>query len=51
MQNLYFNAGVDRMNQFNIRFAELCQEYNVEKLFEFNKELETMAELYKVRYV
>jgi putative GTP pyrophosphokinase len=51
MQNLYFNAGVDRMNQFNIRFTELCQDYNVEKLFEFNKELETMAELYKVRYV
>lgn len=51
IHNLYFNAGVEQMNQFNMRFAELCQEGSVEKLSDFNKELETMAEIYKVKYV
>lgn len=51
IHNLYFHAGVEKMNQFNIRFTELCQEGSVEKLAEFNKELETMAEIYKVKYM
>lgn len=51
IHNLYFHAGVEKMNQFNMRFTELCQEGNVEKLSNFNKELETMAEIYKVKYM
>jgi putative GTP pyrophosphokinase len=51
IHNLYFHAGVENMNRFNLRFTELCQEGNVEKLSDFNKELETMAEIYKVKYV
>lgn len=51
IHNLYFHAGVEDMNRFNIRFTELCQDGNVEELAEFNKELETMAEIYKVKYI
>ncbi len=51
IHNLYFHAGVEKMNSFNIRFTELCQEGNVEKLFDFNKELETMADIYKVKHI
>ena len=51
IHNLYFYAKVEKMNEFNQRFIELYQEGNVEKLFEFNKQLEVMAQLYKVKYV
>lgn len=51
IQNLYFHAHVDKMNQFNLQFMELYQEGNVDKLNEFNNQLETMAQLYNVKYV
>ncbi len=51
IHNLYFYAKVEKMNEFNQKFIELYQEDNVDKLFEFNKQLEVMAQLYKVKYV
>ncbi len=51
IHNLYYHAGVEQMNRFNLRFTELCQEGSVEKLADFNRELETMADIYKVKYV
>ena len=50
IQNLYFYAKVEKMNQFNKQFIDLYQEGNLDKLFEFNRQLETMAQLYKVQY-
>lgn len=51
IQNLYFYAHADKMNQFNEEFIKLYQEGNVEKLHHFNEQLETMAKLYNVKYI
>jgi len=51
IHNLYFYAKVEKMNEFNQKFIELYQEGNVDKLFQFNRQLEVMAQLYKVKYV
>lgn len=51
IQNLYFIAKVDKMNYFNKMFIDLYQEGNIDKLLNFNQQLETMAQLYKVEYV
>jgi len=51
IQNLYYIAKVEKMNQFNKKFIDLYQSGNIEELSEFNRELETMARLYKVQYV
>lgn len=48
IQNLYYIGKIDKMNDFNREFIELYQEENIEKLFEFNRILEIMAQLYKV---
>ena len=51
IHNLYAYAKVEHMNDFNKEFMEIYQDGNVEKLSEFNNKLETMAEIYNVRYV
>lgn len=51
LQNLYFVGKVDKVNEFNKEFIDLYQEDNLEKLFEFNRKLEMIAQLYKVKYV
>lgn len=51
IQNLYFVAKLEKMNQFNKQFIDLYQEGNIDKLFEFNRQLEVMAQLYKVQYL
>ncbi|MDE6182793.1 MAG: GTP pyrophosphokinase family protein [Eubacteriales bacterium] len=51
IQNLYFLGKVEKMNEFNKEFIDLYQEDNLEKLFEFNRRLEMMAQLYKVKYL
>lgn len=51
MQNLYYVAKVDKMNEFNKEFIEIYQEDNIEKLVEFSKKLDTMANIYKVQYI
>ncbi len=51
IHNLYFYAKVEKMNEFNQKFIELYQEGNIDKLFEFNRQLEVMAQLYKVKYI
>lgn len=50
IQNLYFVGKVDKMNEFNKEFIDLYHEDNLEKLFEFNRRLEMLAQLYKVKY-
>lgn len=51
IHNLYAYGKVEHMNDFNKQFMQIYQEGNVEKLSEFNHKLETMAEVYNVRYV
>ena len=51
IHNLYAYGKVEHMNEFNKQFMEIFQEGNVDKLSEFNQKLETMAEIYNVRYV
>lgn len=51
IHNLYSYGKVEHMNEFNKQFMEIYQEGNVDKLSEFNHRLETMAEVYNVRYV
>lgn len=51
IQNLYYCAKIEKMNQFNKQFIDLYQEGNIDKLFEFNRQLEVMAQLYKVQYI
>lgn len=51
IHNLYFYAKVEKMNEFNQKFIELYQEGNIDKLLEFNRQLDVMAKLYKVKYV
>ena len=48
---LYLYAKVEKMNEFNQKFIELYQEGNIDKLLEFNRQLDVMAKLYKVKYV
>lgn len=51
IQNLYYFAKIEKMNQFNKQFIDLYQEGNIEKLFEFNRQLEVLAQLYRVQYI
>lgn len=50
IQNLYFVAKMEEVNDFNRKFIELYQEGNIDKLFEFNRKLETLAQVYNVSY-
>lgn len=51
IQNLYYIGKIEKMNQFNREFIDLYQEGDIDKLFNFNNKLETMANLYKVSYM
>jgi putative GTP pyrophosphokinase len=51
IHNLYTYASLDKMNEFNRKFLVLCQEDSLEKYVEFNKQLETIAKIYNVKYV
>lgn len=48
IQNLYFVAKLDEMDQMNKEFVDLWQEGDIDKLKEFNEQLNVMAELYRV---
>jgi putative GTP pyrophosphokinase len=51
IHNLHTYASCDKMNEFNDRFLKLYQEDNLDKLMDFNRQLETMAQIYNVKYV
>ena len=51
IHNLYAFGKVEHMNDFNKEFMEIFRDGNVNELSEFNHKLETMAEIYNVRYV
>lgn len=48
IQNLYFVAKLEEMDELNKKFVDLWEEGDVEKLQEFNEQLNVMAELYRV---
>lgn len=48
IQNLYFVAKIEEMDEINKRFVDLWEEGDVDKLKEFNEQLNVMAELYRV---
>lgn len=50
MQNLYYVAKMEKVNWFNKKFIDLYEEDNIDKLFEFNQELEVLVQIYKVEY-
>ncbi len=47
IQKLYYVAKLDKMDSINKKFFDLYQEGNVEKLYEFNEQLNVMSEIYK----
>lgn len=51
IHNLYNYANVEQMNDFNAEFLRLYQEDNLDKLLDFNRQLETMAQIYNVKYI
>ncbi|MBQ9519593.1 MAG: GTP pyrophosphokinase family protein [Firmicutes bacterium] len=51
IHNLYAYGKVEHMNDYNREFMEIFRVGDVNKLSEFNHKLETMAEIYNVRYV
>lgn len=48
IQNLYFVARIDDMDKINKQFVDLWEEGDVDKLRDFNDQLNVMAELYRV---
>ncbi len=48
IQRLYFVAKLEKVNDLNSQFIELYQQDDLDKLFEFKRQLQIIAELYKV---
>lgn len=48
IQNLYFVAKLEEMDGLNKKFIDLWEEGDINKLGEFNEQLNVMAELYRV---
>ncbi len=48
IQNLYYIAKLDKMDEINIQFLRLYEEGNIEKLSDFNKQLNVMTQMYRV---
>lgn len=48
IQNLYFVAKLDEMDKLNKQFIDMWEEGDVDKLKQFNEQLNIMAELYRV---
>ncbi len=51
IESLHYVAKVERMNELNRQFYDLCKEDNLDKLLSFNHQLKIMSEMYKVQYV
>lgn len=51
IQNLYYKAGIEEMGQIQQKFMDLWQEEDIDKLQQFNQQLDIMAELYRVQSI
>ncbi|MBO8434809.1 MAG: GTP pyrophosphokinase family protein [Tyzzerella sp.] len=47
MHNLYFNAKVEEMDEINRKFVDLWEEGDLDRLREFNQQLNIMTEVYR----
>ena len=48
MHNLYFKAKLEEMDEINRKFSDIWEEGDIDKLKEFNQQLNIMAEMYRV---
>lgn len=51
IQNLYYKADVEEMGSIQQKFMDLWQEGDLASLQQFNQQLDTMAELYRVQSI
>ncbi len=48
LHNLYFKAKLEEMDDINRKFVDIWEEGDIDKLKEFNQQLNVMTEVYKV---
>ena len=48
IHKLYFEAKIEEMDELNRKFVDIWEEDNIDKLKEFNQQLNVMAEVYRV---